>query len=129
MVDLVGAADVGSLLNRAPDTIVRVAVAAAERAAVGGEDASPDRVVDLTAAGVAPDGFTPPGRGDGRVVDRARRPPACRLASGDADGIGARRRGFSAFSRDFGSVPGGLVVVSDASPATRCGAPPTPSRR
>jgi hypothetical protein len=110
--DLIDAVDVPDLLERTPATVVHVAVAAPH--ALPWPDAPADRTVDLTTANLAPDGYTPPAASTGDWYIALGSRAACRLASGDADGIAGQAARVSRVLNAFASLAGGIVVVADA---------------
>jgi hypothetical protein len=110
--DLVSALDLDDLLDRAPDTVVHVAVAAPD--ALPWPDAPADRIVDLTTPNIAPDGFTPPAPATGDWFLALGNRAACRLASSDPDGIAGQAARVQRILAGLGGVAGGLVVVADA---------------
>ena len=113
--DLPGAVDVAELLGREPATIVRVAVAAPDALPWVVEDAIPaDRVIDLTAPGLAPGAFTPPAAAAGEWYVALAGRQAARLASGDPDGVQGQAERLGRVLDAFAGLPGGLVVVADA---------------
>ena len=89
-------------------------VAVAGSAALAWPDAPPDRLIDLTASAIAPDGFTPPAAATGDWFIALGGRTACRLTSGDADGIAGQSARLQRIFTGLGSVAGGLVVVADA---------------
>ena len=109
--DLAAIVDVEDLLGSAPDTIVRIAVAST--AALAWPDAPADRLVDLTTAAIAPDGFTPPTAATGEWFIALGGRAACRLTSGDADGIAGQTARLVRVLNALGAA-GGLVIVADA---------------
>ena len=110
--DLVSAIDVADLLDRTPATVVHVAVTPAT--ALPWPDAPADRIVDLTAANIAPDGFTAPAAATGDWFVALGGRAACRLASGDPDGIAGQAARVERVLNGLSGVAGGLVVVADA---------------
>ena len=110
--DLPGAIDVEDLIGRVPDTIVHVAVASS--AALAWPDAPADRLIDLTTSAIAPDGFTPPAAATGDWFIALGGRAACRLTTGDTDGIAGQSARLQRIITGLGSVAGGLVVVADA---------------
>ena len=109
-------AEIDELLGRTPATVVYVAVAAPK--ALPWADVPAGRLIDLTANGLAPAAFDPatlvpaPATGDWFVALGGR--TACRLASGDEDGLDGQSQRLERVLAALGGLAGGLVLVADA---------------
>ncbi len=110
--DLPALVDVEELLDRTPATVVFVAVAAPDT--LPWPDVPAERIVDLTAAGLAPAGFTPPTPATGEWYVALGGRQAARLASGDADGVQGQAERLGRVLDAFSALPDGLVVVAEA---------------
>ena len=113
--DLPALVDVEELLGRTPATVVRVAVATPDAMPWTVEDGiPPERVIDLTSAGLPPDAFTPPAAaaGDWYVALGGRQ--AARLATGDPDGVQGQSKRLRGVLEALSGMPGELVVVAEA---------------
>jgi hypothetical protein len=110
--DLPRVLDAPELLDRTLTTTVYVAVAAAD--ALPWPEIQPDRIIDLTAPGLAPAAFTLPApvAGDWFVALGGR--DAARLASGDADGVGGQTERLRRWLESLASAAGGIVLVAEA---------------
>ena len=110
---LSNAVAVEDLLAAVPATTMRVAVAAS-LAGAPWLSAPDDRVIDLTAAGLAPNAFTPPSAvtGEWYVVLGPRN--ACRLAAGDTDGVAGQAGRLQQILQPFRALGGGLALVAEA---------------
>ena len=109
--DLAGEIDLAAILGAAPATVVRIAVAAAGDASPW-PDAPANRLLDLRAAGRAPETFAQPAAAAGEwFIALAQRADA-RLASGDPDGTGGQAARLSRVLAPFASVAGGVVLIA-----------------
>ena len=108
--------DLDALLGRTPATVLQVAIAAA--GAVPWPEAPVGRLIDLTAAGLAPAAFDiaaivpAPAAGEWFVVLGER--IACRLTSGDEDGLIGQSQRLTRLLAAFSGVAGGVVLVAEA---------------
>lgn len=110
--DLVLFFEVDAYFDVAPATIVRVAVASADPSPW--PDAPADRLVDLTTAGLAAGAFTLPAAATGEWFVALGGRTACRLATGDPDGIAGQAARLQRFFESVGGLGGGLLVIADA---------------
>jgi hypothetical protein len=114
------ALDLPGLLGRTPATVLQVVAAdaavAADHLPWGAPPAG--RFIDLRAAALAPEAFDVdalvPAPAAGLWVVALGGRNACRLASGDADGLAGQSARLQRVLARLAALPGGLVLVADA---------------
>lgn len=112
--------DLPGLLGRTPATVLQIVVADAATPAENLPWGAPaaGRLIDLRAAALAPEAFDidalvpTPATGLWTVALCGRN--ACRLASGDADGLAGQSARLQRVLARLATLPGGLVLVADA---------------
>jgi hypothetical protein len=103
--------DLTSLLGAAPATTIYIAVAASS-AASPWPNAPAGRLLDLRAAGLAPETFTLPAAAAGEwFIALAQRADA-KLATGDTDGVAGQAARLSRVLTPFSTVAGSTVLVA-----------------
>lgn len=110
--DLPGLIGVDDLFDPSSATVVYVAVAAAD--ALPWPDVPAERLVDLTAPGLAPAAFTTPAAADGEWYVALAGREAARIAAGDPDGVEGQAERLRGLLEALAGLPGGLVVVAEA---------------
>ncbi len=106
------AVDAASLLAAPAVTTLRIAVAASLAEAPW---ASPPaaRIIDLTQPALAPNAFVPPNAATGEWFVVLGTRPACRLASGDPDGIAGQAARLERILQPFRALGGGIALVAE----------------
>ena len=107
---------VEDLLAAVPATTIHIAVAASFADAPW-SSATEDRMIDLTAVGLAPNAFTPPSAATGEWFVALGPRSACRLASGDADGVAGQAGRLQRILEPFRALGGGLALVAEGARA------------
>ena len=104
--------DLASTLASPATTIIRIAIAATPADAPWSA-APADRVIDLTTPSLVPDAFVQPAAAIGEwfVVLGPRN--ACRLASGDADGVAGQTARLQRILEPFRALAGGIAIVAE----------------
>ena len=105
-------ADAASLLAVPAATTIRIAVAASvAEAPWAGAPAA--RIIDLTQPALAPNAFVPPAAAAGEWFVVLGTRPACRLASGDTDGVAGQAARLERILQPFRALGGGIAVVAE----------------
>ena len=110
--DLVDHINVEDIFDAVPATIVRVAVATP--ATLPWRDAPADRIVDLTAPGLTPNAIALPTPSGGEWFVALGGRAACRLATGDPDGIAGQAARLQRLLESLPGPAGGLLVIATA---------------
>jgi hypothetical protein len=109
---LTASLDLASVLASVPATVIRIAVVSS--ASDTPWPAAPAaRVIDLTAAGLAPEAFTLPSAATGEWFVLLGTRSACRLASGDVDGVAGQAARLERILGPFRALAGGVALVAE----------------
>ena len=109
---LAAALDLNGMLASAPATTIRIAVVATV-ADSPWPSAPSDRLIDLTAPELVPEAFTLPGAASGEWFVLVGTRDACRLATGDTDGVAGQTARLERILTPFRALVGGIALVAE----------------